>query len=82
MAYVAPSEWEKGCVRVKDLRVSEEAVAAGAVKETDVPFASLGAIDSFFGPPPWRCSPALHALPIAAPPYRPPPCPAGLSLKS
>lgn len=45
MAYVAPDEWEKGCVRFKDLRTKE----GDGVKEVDVPVDQIADIESFFG---------------------------------
>ena len=45
VAYVAPNEWDKGCVRFKDMDAKE-----GDGKEVDVPIEQIGAnIDSFFG---------------------------------
>ena len=46
MAYVAPDEWARQEVAIKDLRVAEGA----GVKQANVPVADLGGdVDSFFG---------------------------------
>lgn len=46
IAFVAPSEWEQGLVRIKDLRVAEE--TPDDEKQRDVPFADLANVDSYF----------------------------------
>merc|ERR1712048_1354575 len=48
VALVAPSEWEKGCVRVKDLR-SFSKDASSEEKERDIPFSDLANVDAYFG---------------------------------
>jgi histidyl-tRNA synthetase len=49
VAYVAPDEWARGCVAIKDLRVSEKQEQEGAIKQVDVPFEKIAEIESFFG---------------------------------
>ena len=45
--FVGPDEWEKGLVRVKDLREEDE-----SKKEVDVPFKDLANINSYYGEAP------------------------------
>lgn len=52
VAYVAPNEWDKGCVRFKDMGAEE----GEGVKEVDVPVEQIPDIDSFFEA---RSSPTL-----------------------
>lgn len=47
IAFVAPSEWEQGLVRIKDLRMGEG--VTDDVKQKDVPFTDLANVDSYFG---------------------------------
>lgn len=47
IAFVAPDEWEKGLVRIKDLR-SFSADVADDVKQRDVPLEDLANVDSYF----------------------------------
>jgi len=46
IAFVAPDEWEKGEVRIKDLRCPED--TPKELKQRDVPLESLSEVDSFF----------------------------------
>jgi len=46
VAYVAPEEWGKGQVAIKDMRANRE--AAGVVIQANVPFEKLSVVDSFF----------------------------------
>lgn len=47
IAFVAPDEYSKGLVRIKDLRLSQD--LPDDQKQKDVPIAELHNIDSFFG---------------------------------
>jgi len=61
VALVAPSEWEKGCVRVKDLR-SFSKDASSQEKERDIPVSDLANADAYFG----TSVPIAPSVPIAA----------------
>jgi len=47
LALVAPSEWEKGLVRIKDLRMGQD--VADDEKQKDIPFSDLANVDVYFG---------------------------------
>lgn len=49
LALVAPSEWEKGLVRVKDLRIENSSAVADEDKQKDIPFDDLVNVDVYFG---------------------------------
>jgi histidyl-tRNA synthetase len=65
LALVAPSEWEKGLVRVKDLRVEDSAAVSDDEKQRDIPFEDLANIDSYFGGAPAAAT-STPAAPTAA----------------
>jgi len=48
IAFVAPDEWSKGLVRIKDLRNFDKDTPDD-VKQKDVPFNDLANVDSYFG---------------------------------
>lgn len=48
IAFVAPDEWSKGLVRIKDLR-NFKATDPDDLKQKDVPIDDLGKVDSYFG---------------------------------
>lgn len=48
IAFVAPDEWERGEVRIKDLRCPED--TPKDLKQRDVPLENLSEVDSFFKP--------------------------------
>mmetsp|Transcript_15565 Transcript_15565/g.35388 ORF Transcript_15565/g.35388 Transcript_15565/m.35388 type:complete len:577 (-) Transcript_15565:95-1825(-) len=62
VAFVAPDEWSKGLVRIKDLRNFPQD-APDSDKQKDVPFDDLANVDSYFG---------LAASPAAVPSSRAP----------
>jgi len=47
VAFVAPDEWEKGLVAIKDLRIGQDASAD--MKQKNVPIDDLANVDSYFG---------------------------------
>jgi len=47
VAFVAPDEWEKGLVAIKDLRIGQDASADA--KQKNVPIDDLANVDSYFG---------------------------------
>lgn len=46
IAFVAPGEWDQGMVRIKDLRISQD--APDEEKQKDVPIDDLANVDSYF----------------------------------
>jgi histidyl-tRNA synthetase len=65
-ALVAPDEWSKGLVRIKDLRVANSSDVADADKQVDVPFTDLINVDSYFGGAKVAAAPAAPAAAPAA----------------
>merc|ERR1711879_358919 len=66
IAFVAPSEWEKGMVRIKDLR-NFSADTPDDVKQKDVPFNDLSNVDAYFGMGPPSVAAPTGAVQAAAP---------------
>eukprot|EP00928_Gymnodinium_smaydae_P014653 TRINITY_DN15396_c0_g1_i2.p1 TRINITY_DN15396_c0_g1~~TRINITY_DN15396_c0_g1_i2.p1 ORF type:complete len:609 (+),score=205.04 TRINITY_DN15396_c0_g1_i2:92-1828(+) len=60
VALVAPSEWEKNMVRIKDLRLGKD--VPDEEKQKDVPLEDLANVDAYFG----AGAPAAAAAPVAA----------------
>jgi len=69
MAFVAPDEWEKGLVRIKDLRNFKQDDPDDK-KQKDVPIEDLANVDSYFGmgPATQKSAPAPQAAAFAPAP--------------
>jgi len=63
VAFVAPDEWAKKCVRIKDLREQDE-----NKKQVDVPFDQLHDVEPFFGGMSVEAGEAAHGQAVASAP--------------
>lgn len=62
LALIAPDEWSRGVVRVKDLRTEDSSNVSADDKQKDIPFTDLANVDAYFGG-----APAAAAAATAAP---------------
>lgn len=78
IAFVAPDEWSRGVVRIKDLRIANSSNVSDEDKQKDVPFNDLANVDVYFGGAPAAASPAAKGGSAAASASARPVAPAGV----